>query len=571
MRRYSVGVPALLLSALSVSCSRGPAAAPVGADPQFDWFAYEGHDPVYDTHSAADSEYTNPILAGFHPDPTLVRVGADYYLANSSFTYWPGIPIFHSRDLVSWTQIGNVIERPSQMSFDSLNISEGIFAPALSWHDSTFYLITTFIRGGGNFIVTAKDPAGPWSDPVYLPSVDGIDPSLFFDDDGRAWVVNNGPPIGKPLYQGHRALWMQEYDVKTGAMTGPRTLIVNGGVDLSKKPIWIEGPHIVRVNGLYYLYAAEGGTAEQHSEVVFRSDSVLGPYTPFEHNPILTQRQLDPSRPFPITLTGHAEFVQTPAGDWWAVFLGARPYEDNFYNTGRETFLLPVHWENGWPVMLTGNDVVPYVHARPALPRAAASAVPTSGNFAFRDEFDDTALARDWSIIRTPHSRWYALSHGTLTLRARPDSIGGRGQPSYLGRRQEHAFASVRVAMRYRPEQEGDRAGLVAFQNDRFNYVLGVTRTGDRTELQLQKRAGGGADDGVIASTPIDLPATGEIWLRIDARGSRYDFLYALHPDDWKMLQQDADGTILSTRRAGGFVGAYFGLYAYSARPDTAR
>ena len=329
----------LLLAILSFPSAGGepsPQAKPTAA---FEWFEYVGKDPLSDAPLDLGS-YRNPILPGFYPDPSLCRAGDDYYLVNSSFAYFPGVPLFHSRDLVHWTQVGHVLTRPSQLNLDGLQVSQGIFAPALRQHAGTFYVITTLVGAGGNFFVTAADPAGPWSDPVFLPEIDGIDPSFFFDDDGHAYVVNNGPPTdGRGLYSGHRAIWIQEFDLKGQRLTGPRKVLVDGGVDLSKHPIWIEGPHVFRRNGWYYLIAAEGGTAEDHSEVVFRSRAARGPYVPWDKNPILTQRTLDPARPDPVTSTGHADFVETPDGAWWAVFLGCRPYEGGrLYNTGRETF-----------------------------------------------------------------------------------------------------------------------------------------------------------------------------------------------------------------------------------------
>ena len=309
---------------------------------RFDWFDYSGHDPVYRTVPSGPKDYLNPILSGFYPDPSIVRVGDDYYLVNSTFAYFPGIPVFHSRDLVDWTQIGNAIDRPTQLNFDGLGISRGVFAPAIDYHAGTFYIITTCVDCGGNFLITATNPAGPWSDPVWL-GFDGIDPSLFFGRDGKAYILNNGPPVGAPLYDGHRAIWMQQFDRATNKLIGPRSMIVNGGTDIRKKPIWIEGPHLFQHHGKYYLICAEGGTGYDHSEVVFRSDKVFGPYASYKGNPILTQRTLDPSRPFPVTSTGHAQFVRTQESQWWAVFLGVRPYADDSYNTGRETFLLPVH------------------------------------------------------------------------------------------------------------------------------------------------------------------------------------------------------------------------------------
>ena len=162
---------------------------------------------------------------------------------------------------------------------------------------------------------------------MWLKEIDGIDPSFFFDDDGKAYVLNNGPPEGTPLYHGHRAIWIQEFDVAAGKLVGPRKVIVNGGVDLSKKPIWIEGPHLYRIKGWYYLMCAEGGTGRGHSEVIFRAKSPWGPFEPYAGNPILTQRDLPPDRPNAVTNAGHADLVQMKDGSWWAVFLASRPYE----------------------------------------------------------------------------------------------------------------------------------------------------------------------------------------------------------------------------------------------------
>jgi beta-xylosidase len=534
---------------------------------RFDWFEYEGHDSVYKTLTPRPDQFLNPILAGFYPDPSITRAGDAYYLVTSSFVYYPGVPIFRSTDLVHWTQIGSVLDRPSQLHVDSAGISRGIFAPVIRYHDGTFYMITTLIDRGGNFIVTAKDPAGPWSDPIWLREVDGIDPSIFFDDDGRAYITNNGPPVETPLYEGHRAIWVQEYDVANKKMIGPRSVIVNGGVDIAKKPIWIEAPHILKVKGQYYLICAEGGTADQHSEVVFRASAPLGPYTPYSGNPILTQRHLDPSRAFPVTSTGHADFVETQNGEWWAVFLGTRPYANDTYNIGRETFLLPVRWVDGWPVILSGSETVPYALARPNLPAGTAPVPMGGGNFSVRDDFSERSLAKYWTFMRTVRQPWYDLTsmQGWLTIQARPDDISGPGQPSFVGRRQQHIAATASTAMRFDPERPGDKAGLVAFQNETHHYFLGVVRSGDSTVVRVEMSDGAGAKDSVLASASRGLPPGGTVFLKIDARGGRYDFYFARRAGEWIPLLRDADGTILSTKHAGGFVGTMLGMYAYAS------
>lgn len=243
---------------------------------EFDWFEYTGRDAVFEQPLPPGS-YRNPILPGFYPDPSVTRAGDKYYLVNSTFAYFPGIPIFESTDLVHWTQIGHVIDRASQLRFDGLGISRGVFAPTIAYHDGTFYVLNTAVDSGGNYLVTSKDPRGPWSDPIWLPEIDGIDPSIFFDADGRAYILNNGPPEGVPQYDGHRAIWIQEYDVEKQALVGPRKVVLDGGVDPSTQPIWIEGPHLYLIDGTYYLMCAEGGTGPNHSEVILRGRSPWGP------------------------------------------------------------------------------------------------------------------------------------------------------------------------------------------------------------------------------------------------------------------------------------------------------
>jgi len=565
-----VGAALVLATRAATLAAQAPPPHP-GTEARFDWFTYEGQDSIYRVVHAGPGEYLNPILTGFYPDPTICRQGADYYLATSSFAFFPGVPLFTSRDLVHWTQIGSILNRPTQLNLDSAGVSRGIFAPSLSCRPGKLWMITTLVDRGGNFLVTTTDPSGPWSDPVWL-GFDGIDPSLFFDDDGRVYIVHNGLPEGPQLYgQGHRAIWIQEYDTTAQRLVGPHRMIVNGGVDISQHPIWIEAPHLFRKDGWYYLICAEGGTAEQHSEVVFRSRAIFGPYEPGPVNPILTQRHLDPARPFPVWTAGHADFVETQRGEWWAVFLGTRPYEDYTFNTGRETFLLPVRWEGGWPVILSGKATVPYVVRSPDLPRDPRPGTALSGNFTDRDDFSAPLLAPTWTFLRTVREPWAETTSdpGWLSLQARPDALEGPGQPSFVGRRQQHAWATASAAMRYRPLAEGDKAGIVAFQGSDAFYFLGVTLAGGTPMIELQQRSGppNAATTAVIASAPLESSPDSTLYLRIRARGGSYDFYYAYHPDDWVLLKGDADGTILSTRVAGGFVGTLLAMYAYHPRP----
>ncbi|WP_395623747.1 glycoside hydrolase family 43 protein [Sphingomonas daechungensis] len=528
----------------------------------FNWFEYRGDDNL---PKPTPTEYSNPILQGFYPDPSITRVGDDYYLVNSTFSWFPGIPVFHSRDLVNWTQIGNAIDRPEQLDFKTLGLSRGVFAPAISWHDGIFYIVNTCVDCGGNFVITAKNPAGPWSQPTWLPEIEGgIDPSLFFDEDGSAWLVNNLPPPGKPLYDGHRAIWVQRFDIKTLKLTGPRTLLVNGGVRPEEKPIWIEGPHIFRKDGWYYLIAAEGGTAEGHSQVVLRSRSVTGPYEPSPGNPILTQRDLPRDRPNPITSAGHADFVQTGRGEWWATFLATRPYAGDFYNTGRETFLMPVHWKDGWPTITEAGEAIPWVAARPNLPGGNKPPVPLNGSFVFRETFAGSKLPLHWMMMRNPRESWWKIERGALELRARPVALGDNGNPSFLARRQQHLNATATTEIRFDPSK-GVEAGIVALQSDDFWYFLAMGEDKGRPVIRLKRRAGPSDPATGAIIQQAALSRKGSVQLRIDARGGKYDFSWSNDGNRWNLLAKDVDGTVLSTKRAGGFVGTIFGVHAYQS------
>jgi xylan 1,4-beta-xylosidase len=542
------------------------AAAPAGAAPAvFGWFDYSGGDPS-DRVAARPGDYRNPILHGFYPDPSVTRAGRDFYLVNSTFAWFPGIPVWKSRDLVQWTQIGNAIDRAGQLDFKRLGLSRGVFAPSISWHAGTFYIVNTCVDCGGNFVVTAKDPGGPWSDPAWLPQLEGgIDPALFFDQDGSAWIVNNGPPPGKPLYEGHRAIWVQRFDPKTLTTFGPRTMLVNGGVAIAKKPAWIEGPHILRKDGWYYLTCAEGGTAEGHSQVVFRSRRPDGPYTPFPGNPILTQRDLPRDRPMPVTSAGHAQLVEAPDGRWWATFLATRPYSGDFYNTGRETFLLPVTWRDGWPRITGPGEAIPYARPAPGL-AADRAPVPTAGAFHVRDDFLGRNLPLYWMQMRNPRERWWRLAGGTMSIDPRPVRLGDNANPSLLARRQQHMDATAATELRSCPAAEGEEAGIAALQNDDFWYLLALQRTSGGTRLILRRRAGAAepAAGTIVAETPWRCGAP--LRLRVAANRAAYAFSYAAGGQAWRQLGPSQDGTILSTRTAGGFVGAMFGLYAYAPR-----
>ncbi len=559
--------PALFAALPLVLASLAPAAEPVA----FESFTYTGNDEIFAQPLEPD-EYRNPILAGYYPDPSICRVGDDYYLINSSFAHFPGIPIFHSKDMVNWTQIGNAISRPDQLRYDRLGITRGIFAPAISHHDGLFYIVCTHIDAEGNFFITAEDPAGPWSDPVLL-AIDGIDPSIFFDEStGRAWIVNNGPPPdNKPLYDGHRAIWIQEWDVAAKRPTGPRKIIINGGVDLSTKPVWIEGPHIYRRGDWYYLNCAEGGTSVNHSQVIFRSRQPDGPYEPFTAHPTLTQRDLPPDRPHPVTCTGHADFEIAPDGSWWTVFLACTPYSGGHYNTGRQTFLLPVTWENDWPVILPPGEPVPFVHEGPAgagleQPSGVieAPAFPLTGNFTWRDEFDRDELGNPWLFLRAPQETWWSLADGALQLTPRAESLRGRHNPTFVGRRLQHNRFSTETTLRL-PAATGVSTGLSAFHNETRHYNFGVRRAaaaGDLYEIYVEAQRGP-VEAAQFTSATLRAAPGAAITLRLTGDNTDYHFDYSLDGGKtWEQVGGTFDARNLSVETSYDFVGVLLGLYA---------
>ena len=482
--------------------------------------------------------YDNPVLPGFHPDPSLCRVGADYYLATSSFEYFPGVPLFHSRDLVHFRPIGHALTRESALPLSNARSSEGIFAPTLRHHDGTFYLVTTNVSGGGNFYVTAKDPEGPWSDPIYLPEEHGwMDPSLFFDDDGKVYFTRHGGGERGGIYQ-------TELDLARGGLRGPVRLIWRG-----TGGIWPEGPHLYKRNGVYYLMIAEGGTSYGHGVTVARATSPFGPFEACARNPILTHAH----RPeHPIQATGHADWVSTPEGHDFLAFLGIRP-ENGHHHLGRETFLAPMTWHpDGFPLVNEGRPVELSMVAR-GLPPSSPFPTPEP-----RDHFTQPSLAPTWNFIRNPSPEHWSLAArpGWLRLSGTRASLDTLASPAFVGRRQQHFACRASALLEFEPEREGEEAGLTLRANEENHYDLCVVRAGERRRVRLRTRVQG--ETRVMGD--VEAPH-GPLVLSIAAERGRYDFAVAGVEAASRTLGS-ASPVSLSTERAGGFTGVYIGLYA---------
>ena len=558
-----------LLIMTAIGCTPGAHHMAPDAAVAFNWFEYQGNDDAFHA-PLEEGQFLNPILAGFYPDPSITRAGNYFYLVHSSFSWSPGVPLFRSQDLVNWESLGYILTTAEQLPLQNQQVSRGIYAPTIRYHDGVFYLITTLVDVRGNFIVTATDPAGPWSEPILLPEVGGIDPDIFFDDDGKVYIAHNDAPVGEPLYEGHRAIWLWEFDLAAKKIIPDSgRVIVNGGVDLAKQPIWIEAPHIFKKDGWYYLTCAEGGTGYNHSQVIFRTRHLHEPFVPFERNPILTQRDLDIDRPNPITTAGHADFIQTENGEWWAVFLATRAYDKTFYNTGRETFLLPVRWEDEWPIILDAGQEIPYRVNAPRISTARKIFAPLTGNFRWRDNFDQSELHHHWNFLRSNNADWHRLSKNQLVIDARSISLASLEQPAFIARRQQHMRYTASTELNL-PQHPGLSAGLVAFQNETAHYYLGVKRIEDGYKLFIEQAKQ--AQPTIIKSVHIANQDTQQTMiLGIEGDKGEISFYYQTPKGPKIFLARALDGKLLSTEVAGGFVGTYLGMHVRNEPASTSR
>jgi xylan 1,4-beta-xylosidase len=553
-------------SSANTISSQNNDAGNINNAPLFTRFVYQGDDEIYKNHPLEPDEFYTPVLQGCYPDPSITRKGNDYFMVASSFAMFPGVPVFHSTDLVNWKQIGHVLDRTSQLKVQNTGISAGIYAPTIRYNpnNDTFYMITTQFAGNiGNMVVKTSDPFQGWSDPYKL-NFNGIDPSLFFDEDGKAYVVHNdAPDKGKELYEGHRVIKVWDYDLeKDQVIPGTDKIIVDGGVDITQKPIWIEMPHIYKRYGRYYLMCAEGGTGDWHSEVIFVSDHPRGPYKPAPNNPILSQRYLNPGRPDRVEWAGHADLVETPEGKLYGVFLAVRPNEKGRVNTGRETFILPVDWSGKFPVF--ENGLVPL---KPKLKTPGGVVNKTgseeffpNGNFIFSDDFSAERLDYRWIGVRGPREEFVAVTKNGLEIKPFTANIKAVAPTSTLFHRQMHNAFSATVTIRYTPSSEKDLAGIVCYQSERFNYVFGITKKGKDYFLVLQRTEKGSSR--IISSVKINPEKP--LRLQVTALGDDYHFNYAIEGEAFKNLGGAVSGDILSTNVAGGFTGNLIGLYATS-------
>ena len=488
------------------------------------------------------AELMNPILPGFYPDPSICRVDDDFYMVTSSFSYFPGIPVFHSRDLQHWEQLGHVMDRPEQLPLNWQRISGGIFAPTIRYHEGLFYVICTNVSHGGDFICTAENPAGPWSDPHYIQNAPGIDPTIFWDDDGKCYMTGTCE-WGSPEH----GVWISELDLNEWKLVGERKTAWCGAAVNAWAP---EAPHIYKKDGWYYLMIAEGGTEHYHAVTIARSKEIMGEYKGYEGNPILTHRHLGEN--YPICNVGHGDLVQLKDGTWYMVMLASRIYGGYHKNMGRETFIAPVDWSGEWPVVSPGTGRVEWRYPAPKLP-------------AFKPAFanEDSFTSMVWNTLGTPEKNAYEIFNGSLYLRcmarkplpdkqARPELPNG--MLPFYGRRQQHMTfsASMKLTM---PEISGISCGMMVLQNNFAQLRIELVEEEGSAFAQAVK---GWTDDNGRHEEVLGRIPYPEHTCEVTISAEEQD--YSLIVDS--QVLATVNGGFMGSETCGGFVGAYIGPFA---------
>ena len=513
----------------------------------------------------------NPIIPGFYPDPSICRVGGDFYLVCSSFELYPGIPVFHSKDLAHWEQLCYAMTKENGFHMEANMFCGGVMAPTIRYHKGTFYIVNANFAYKGNFIVTAKDPAGPWSEPRWLDEVPDIDCSIFFDNDDKVYLVAPGMAENE---DNHRGIFVSEFDLENGRLIGERKQIWNSAARNAASP---EAPHIYHIGDYYYLMIAEGGTEHYHAVTIARSKDIFGWYEGNPANPVMTHRHMGFN--YPIDNVGHADFVDTPDGNWYAVMLGSRIIEGQHKNLGRETYICPVLWERDWPIFSPGTGKIEFEYpADEKLPWTPYPKKPA------RDNFDSDTLDLDWSFWGTPYEDFWKIENGKLTLKCldRPivrelhGFLVGKWEikeddcVSFMGKRQTQPDFKAGCQMHFVPEND-EAAGMIIMQASNHQYrvekhlkdgkpVLDlILVTTDFNGLPFLPNYSAETTETVLVSA--DCPQD-DIVIMIQAKGQDTTVFYGEDETNLQTLYAHADCGLINPEKVGGMVGTMIGVYA---------
>ncbi|MFA9370733.1 MAG: glycoside hydrolase family 43 protein [Labilibaculum antarcticum] len=487
-------------------------------------------------------KYSNPILPGYHPDPSICRLEDDYYLVNSTFVWYPGLPIYHSKDLVNWELIGHAINRPNEIDLNGLPDKLGLFAPTIRHHNGVFYIINTCVACKMNFYITAVNPAGPWSDPIWLPEAEGIDPSLFWDDDGKCYYTGMRGPKEKQ-WKDQCIIYNRELDLEQQKLVGEEHILTSGHANNAS---YAEGPHLYKINGKYLLMVSEGGTGMTHALTVHHSDSINGPYVADYINPVLTHRNLGVD--YPLHAIGHGDLVQTQNGDWCCVLLGKRRIERET-TLGRETFLAKVEFEGQTPVFNPGYGKVLMTQTRPNLPWTPVEKEPS------KDQFEGTKLGLKWYTIRTPKESFYTLGDGKLRLNLRREMMDSLVNSSILIQRIEHHKFEAITKMSFKTSKDNEQAGLTIYRTNENHYKL----LKSKNYLVLIKSFIGEKIE--VARVQY---TNKEVYLKVEGNDLDVQFSYGESEDDLKLIGGIQSLKVIADGHGNQFNGPGVGVYGTS-------
>ena len=527
---------------------------------------------------AKEGFYINPIISGAHPDPSICRVGDNFYIVNSSFEYFPGLPIHHSKDLVNWELIGHGLHREDQcngeMNLVDVQSDGGIHAPTIRYHKGKFYIITTNVYNSGdgkpglmrNFIITAENPSGPWSDPHIIEGAPGIDPDIFFDSDGKVYFIGTHNP-GDMNSNGIGEIWVQELDIKNWMLKGERKTVWDGVFGCCT-----EGPHIYKEHGLYYLLVAEGGTGKNHAVMMAASENIFGPYEENPRNPVLTTRHV--TEDYFVNSTGHADMIELPDKRWYMVSLGKRNDLDGDANMGRETYLTPMVWEptivkwqqvtdTKWePVNYLFPVASPLTGKVERYEKLPFQDKPQYKNNTFMDDFLVSKLDLEWTFIRVPQNNTYSLeaNAGLLRLYTKPGTIENRKRFSMIGFRQRESDFEYQVKMEFDPKDDKVESGIIHYQKE-SNYLSNtVYKESKRFYLEQRLKEKDEVNEKTIKRILLK-DYKNNILFKVVSKNDKYTFYYSLNNGENFKYYSSLDAIKMLDRN---YTGALLGVYSTS-------
>jgi alpha-N-arabinofuranosidase len=486
-------------------------------------------------------------------------------MVNSSFEYFPALPIHKSEDLVNWELVGHGLNREDQCS-DPINLMDvqsngGIFAPTIRYHNGKFHIVSTNVyydealkkSTATNFIITSTNPEGPWSDPIVIEGAPGIDPDIFFDDDGRVWYTGNHQP-SNPSFPGETEIWMQELNPSSFQLVGKRYFIWRGACG----GVWAEGPHLFKKNGTYYLLIAEGGTSFNHSIMIASSDHITGPYISNERNPIFSSRQL--SYDNWVHSTGHGDLIELDDERWYIVMLGIRGDVNRKSNMGRETFIAPVSWEKQpnestneelwWPVIAPNTGRIVKDN------KMIFENTSYYDADVFDENFNDRKLGLAWNFRRVPNKNMYSLTsrQGYLRVFTHPNNLENRKRANFMGIKQTQSDFNFSTQMEFSPSVGKEQAGVILIQKDNNFLYFNISHNEGQTALSLEYM------NEVITnlkSENIDFKINTPIRFKVESNNKRYKFYYATEGEKFKLFVETSADLILSN----GYTGSHIGFY----------